>query len=381
MGVFVKIILVFALFITVFFAENKDIGALPKGAKVKIYGGTIELLEIVNPEIIKSKFESRFTYDKSNNQKLKELASKYKLKDVVAGGKTEVDRMVFLSDWVHRQFKKFGQPTKKTVNALEILEETQKNGVFYCAQYSSVLISSCYSLGWVARELGLHKLLGNPGSTEHSVTEVWSNQYRKWVILDPTFNIFIEKDGLPLNGNEIRDEYFRNNGEDLTYVKGAEKQKYKKSDLPIKYRDLAGFSVNAAYIDWYSFLFFMDNSDYLDNPPGYSNKCFMIVDERNSAVKWHKREVPKDKKEAYWTLGEAKMSLTAGGNAELKIALTTNTPDFDAFLVKTDAGEWKETGAAFAWGLKPGLNKLTVTTRNMSGINGPENSVSLKFEQ
>ena len=34
---------------------------------------------------------------------------------------------------------------------------------------------------------------------EHSVTEIWSNQHRKWVMLDPTSNMYLEKDGVPLN--------------------------------------------------------------------------------------------------------------------------------------------------------------------------------------
>ena len=377
---FARVVSMLALSITAFPAEGKDIGAMAKGSKIKINGGTVEIIDSVNPEIIKSKFEKQFTYDKADNPKLKELALKYKLKDVIAGGKTEFDRMVLLSDWVHRQFKKFGQPSKNTVNALEILELVQKGGVFYCAQYSSVFMSSCYSLGWVARDLGLHRLLGNPGSPEHSVPEVWSNQYRKWIIMDPTFNIYIEKNGLPLNGNELRDEYFGNKGEDLTYVQGAEKRKFKKSELPIKYTELAGFSVNAFYIDWYSFLFFMDNSNYMDNPPSFGNKCFMIYDERNSSVKWHKRDVPKDKKEAYWTLGEANMSFAAGEKGKLEVELSTNTPDFGTFLVKEDDKEWKETGNKISWALNPGLNKLTVTTRNNTGVKGPENSISIKFE-
>lgn len=64
---------------------------------------------------------------------------------------------------------------------------------FFCAQYAQVFVSAAASLGWVDRELALRRHQDPPagGSTEHSTTEIWSNQHRKWVMMDPTANMHI----------------------------------------------------------------------------------------------------------------------------------------------------------------------------------------------
>src|SRR6185436_19740996 len=105
---------------------------------------------------------------------------------------------------------------------------------FFCAQYAEVLVSAAASLGWIDRPLALRRHQDfAPAATEHSVTEIWSNQHRKWVMLDPTSNMYLEKDGVPLNAYEIRQEWFYRGGAGLVFVIGKEHKKYKKSDLPI----------------------------------------------------------------------------------------------------------------------------------------------------
>lgn len=245
-------------------AEDKDIASLTKGSKINLFGQNITITDISNPDLVGEAFSQRFTYEKWDNPKLKQLSDIYKLKEVIAGGKTEFDQMVILNNWVYKQFRKFGSPTKNTRNALEILEMIPNGATFFCVQYAATLMPAAYSVGWTARTIGLHNLLGNPGSKEHSTVEIWSNQYRKWIMFDATFDIYLEKDGIPLNSNEIRDEWFKNKGEDLVYVKGVEKKRFKKSDLPIPCPG-TGFTINTFYPDWFSFLMFTSNADFMDS--------------------------------------------------------------------------------------------------------------------
>jgi hypothetical protein len=118
--------------------------------------------------------------------------------DVIA----EIKRQVVLLDWAHNQFKKFGRPSVEALGALEILKGIEEGQSFFCVQYAHLYASAAASLGWVDRELALRRHqdpLGG-GSTEHLTTELWCNQHRKWVMMDPTANLHIEKDGIPLNG-------------------------------------------------------------------------------------------------------------------------------------------------------------------------------------
>jgi len=61
----------------------------------------------------------------------------------------------------------------------------QRHGAYLLLRhYADVLVSAAASLGWVDRSLALRRPTAiGTGSTEHSSTEIWSNQYRKWVLL------------------------------------------------------------------------------------------------------------------------------------------------------------------------------------------------------
>src|SRR5678809_615481 len=125
----------------------------------------------------------------------------------------EFSKQLLLNDWVHGQFNKFGHPSTDAKGALDILEAIDRGHTFFCAQYAQLLVSCAASLGWVDRPIALRRHQGVAkvgGSTEHSVTEIWANQYRKWVMLDPTSNMHLQKRGVPLNAWEIREEWFYN---------------------------------------------------------------------------------------------------------------------------------------------------------------------------
>lgn len=359
-------------------AGDKNIGSMEKGSKFNLFGADLTITDIVNPDLVGEEYSKRFTYEKLDNPRIKKLADIYKLKQVIAGGKTEFDQMVLLNHWVYKQFPKFGKPTKNTRDALEILDMAKNGATFFCIQYAATIMSAAYSVGWISRNIALHNLLGDPGSTEHSTAEKWSNQYRKWIMLDATFDIYLEKDGIPLNANEIRDEWFRNKGEDLVYVKGIEKKKYKKSDLPVPCPG-TGFTINEFYPDWYSVFIVYSSGNFIDSGAVMDNKSFMVSDERNKSLKWHVREVPKDLKAAYWTLGEAVMNIQPKEKGKLSVSLKTNTPDLDTFLINLNNGKWIESSNEYTWKLKKGVNKLTATTRNKSGVKGPENYIVINL--
>jgi transglutaminase-like putative cysteine protease len=124
------------------------------------------------------------------------LALAQTLDKVVAPGKDEFERQILLLDWVHHRFKKFGRPSAETTDALQILKGIEEGQPYFCVQYAHLYASAAASLGWVDRELALRRHQNPPGggSTEHLTTEIWSNQHRKWVMMDPTANLHLEKD-------------------------------------------------------------------------------------------------------------------------------------------------------------------------------------------
>jgi len=344
--------------------KEKDIGKMKKSDRINEAGMELEIIDIVNPDIITSKFAKRYKYDRFENPKLKLLREKYKLDKVIEPGKNEFEKMLYLMEWVGKQFK-FDHPSIVSDSALDILEECAKGGTFFCLQYSDVMLACANSLGWVCRLMDIR--MKNPGGTEHTTTDIWSNQFRKWIMLDATGNVYFEKkdkQGIPLSPYEIREERIKNGNKNIFMVKGIRQI---KSEPDI------------SRVDKYCFIHYIANGDLLDSPKDFGDRSFMIIDDFNKDVEWHRRESPKDPKEIYWTLGEAKMQIYIVDKGKLEVNLETQTPNFDTFLVKVDSEEWQKSGDKFFWNLKKGENKLTVTTINKFGITGPENYIIVKY--
>jgi len=328
-------------------------------------------------------YSKMFKYDVYENPKLKELREKYRLDEVIAPGKDEFDRQILLNDWVHRQFKKFGAPTAKPKGALEILKCVEEGHTFFCAHYADTLTSAAASLGWIDRSLCLRKHQGavKDGSSEHSVTEIWSNQYRKWVMLDPTANMYLAKGGIPLDAVEIRTEWFYHDGKDLQFVIGKERKEYRKSDLPIMLGRFAGFGdlkVAPDELTKYGFIGFVTNTNLMDARPGDGDIGFIVKDQLCDGQRWHERRYPDHpESDPYFPIGQAAITLSAEGG-KVKVALRTLTPNFKEYRVRIDGGAWTPADDSVAWALHPGANRLEARAVNRFGVEGPSSIVELE---
>jgi hypothetical protein len=364
-------------------ASALDDQAPREGATFNLEGRQATLTKLVDLPYVESEYTKLFKFDSYDNPKLKELRERYKLDEIVAPGKDEFDRQVLLMDWVHQQFKKFGTPTSKAKGALEILRAINEGHTFYCSHYADTLISAAASLGWVDRDLALRRPnhMGQ-GFLEHSVTEMWSNQFRKWVMFDPLFALYVEKDGLPLNAYELRQEWFYNEGRDLTFVIGKERKKYHKADMPIFSGHFAGFgdlTINPSTLHLYAFIAYIPNANPMDAGPDYSN-MFITKDKLGEGTEWHTRKAPANPAvDPYFPIDQVALNLVAeGGN--VRATFKTMTPNFKTYQVRTDGGEWKPTGGSFAWSLHSGTNRLEAKTINQFGVEGPISTAEIALK-
>ena len=348
---------------------------IKEGAVIELGGRKAKLKKLDTLPYVESEYTKRFKFDAFDNPKLKELREHYKLDEVVAPGKDEFDGQVLLMDWTHRQFKKFGRPSASPRGALEILRDIEQGHTFFCAHYAKVFVSSAASLGWVDRELALRRHQGTAqgGSTEHSTTEIWSNQYRKWIMLDPTSNMYLEKDGVPLNAFEIRQEWFYREGKDLVFVIGKERKRYKKTDLPIFLQRFAGFgdlAVSPDELDKYGFTGYIPNTDFMDAGEDYA-RMFIVKDKLCDGTRWHQRTVPENPAvDPYFPIGQAALSLRAE-QGTIQVSIKTMTPNFKRYETQMDGGGWKASADQFDWKVHPGSNRLEVRTVNLFGVYGP----------
>ena len=354
--------------------------SLKEGDAVRLGGREFVLARLDDLPYVENDYTRRFKFDSYDNPKLKELRERFRLDEVVAPGRDEFERQVLLLDWVHTRFRKFGRPTSDARGALDILAANDAGHTFFCAHYADVLVSAAASLGWVDRALALRRPdhIGS-GSTEHSSTEIWSNQHRKWVMFDPTFAMYAEKDGVPLNAFELRQEWFHRDGRDLVFVVGKERRRYRKSDLPVLRGRFPGFgdlTLDPSGLNVYAFIGYIPNTDFMDSGKDYG-RMFITQDKLCDGTKWHRRDVPADPAaEPYFPIGQAALALTPEGEG-FRVGLKTVTPNFKMFLARVDGGAWEPVNTGFRWTPRGATGQLEVKAVNHFGVEGPVSTACL----
>jgi hypothetical protein len=342
---------------------------------------TLQKLETL--PYIESEYSRRFKFDTYDNPKLKELRELYHLDDVVAPGKNEFERQFLLLDWVNHRFKKFGKPSSDARGALDILKAIDQGNTFFCSHYGDVFVSAAASMGWIDRPLALRRPdnIGS-GSTEHTSTEIWSNQYRKWVLFDPTFAMYMEKDGVPLSAYEFRQEWFYRDARDVTFVLDKDHKRYHKSDMPVfrgRYPAFGDLVLDGGATNVYAFIGYIPNTNLMAAGPDYGN-MFITKDQICNGTNWHHRISPADPAhDPYFPINQANLSLTPQGPS-IRVTLKTLTPNFKAFLARIDNGEWKPTGDKFIWTPHAGENRLEAKSVNLFGVEGPVSTAQIAAE-
>jgi len=355
---------------------------LMQGATFRWNGRMATVDKLESLPHVESEYTRRFTFDSFANPKLKELRDQYQLEQVIAGGKDEFERQVLLMDWTHHRFKKFGKPTNDARGGLAILSGIENGETYFCAHYAQLLASAAASLGWVDRELALrrHQGVAKGGSSEHSTTEIWSNQHAKWIMLDPTSNMYLEKGGVPLNAFEIREEWFYHEGKDLLFVVGKEKKRYKKQDLPITLAHFEGFgnlTIDPDELDKYGFIGYVPNTNLMDAGEDYA-QMFIVKDKLCEGTKWHVRKLPEHpESDPYFPIDQAALSLRFR-EGELSLMMKTFTPNFKSFEVRLDEGEWKTAPSELSWKIRPGRNRVAARVVNQFGVTGPVSAVEVR---
>src|SRR5690242_10904646 len=119
-----NLLLSISLFVVCAFAAESD-SLIKVGTPVQLgaYSATLTKLDAL--PYIDNEYSRRFHFDSFDNPKLKELRERYKLDEVIASGKTEIEKQALLMNWAHHQFKKFGKPSTNSKGALDVLRDVE----------------------------------------------------------------------------------------------------------------------------------------------------------------------------------------------------------------------------------------------------------------
>jgi hypothetical protein len=345
----------------------------------------VEIKDAHNEDIIRTSIP--FRYEPFSEAALKELRTRYHLDEVVAGAATELDLLCRLVVWSSQQWN-WGEwhlgESYPPWNALEILKKGADGKPVggFCEQYDLVFLQAAESFGFVGRQISISNgALGRPDTIGHEPTEIWSNQFRKWIYLDATYAAYIvdASTEIPLSLFEVRQRQ-------IFLMRGQASNHYRIVHLhptvPL-WRDLTQ-DLAFAELRLIPRSNFLQQKSPLPLNAGWERAWFW-----NGYYVWSDAMVPAEllhvnRVTQYnnfeWTLNQAKYKLEAGFEpGQIRVHLDTETPGFVEFIATIDGQAKQPVDAIFDWKLHPGSNTLKVWPRNSSGRDGIASWINLEM--
>lgn len=154
-----------------------------------------------------------FTYDSANDPNLVLLRKTLNL-DSIAGQAGEVNRILNLMHWLHNLIPHDGEHGNPVVkNALSMINECKQTDRGLNCRGLATVLNECYlSMGFKSRFvtcLPKDSLHIDPDC--HVIDMVWSNDLKKWLWIDPTFNAYVmDENGNLLSIEEVRERLVNN---------------------------------------------------------------------------------------------------------------------------------------------------------------------------
>jgi hypothetical protein len=251
--------------------QSKYASAKAKEAK-REKGDPITVPLFIPPEQVSHHPRFHFTFD--SEEALKPLRNREELDKVVTGAKTDIEVFLQLMKWVRSQWSPVRPDPYPPIDAIAILDKIRKGETGgFCAQYCFVLVQCLQSFGYKARYVTVKG---------HEVTEVWSPELSKWVMLDPLYELYILKRDTLFSVLEIHDmvikgEYAlevhakRDPGDLKNYL-----SRYEKFAVWVK-NDHVSSPINFFDIERYK-IYFLDNSEERMYVPAGSLSTFFPED-------------------------------------------------------------------------------------------------------
>lgn len=317
-----------------------------------------------------------FSYQSLLCPDLSTLRDKYELSQLLNKTDDDFTQIVAIGNWVHSRWvhgtsgRDFFQPAG--FNADIILSRAQLGDTFWCHVYSMTFIQVAAALGFQARLVSL-TIDGYGSSDMHSVAEAWCNFFNKWVAIDIDFNIWYERDSVPMSVLEIHDAVISNNIDILNVVKGKNRPPDPEfeSRIPLLF-------------EYYRYFYIDMRNDWLSNPyfrshPASSDKATLFWLDRRLPPVLNLFPKTDDCKQLYWKLNWTFMVFQKDGDrCGLNILLYTLTPNFSHYeVIVNDKDKTTLVDDYIFWPLSVGRNSIAVYSVNLSGHCGVKSEISI----
>ena len=176
--------------------------APPNCYDVNIWHG-IRFTRMVNGRVGHPRF--MFTHQQMDHMKLSVLRERAHIDELEKSSRSEIDLIRKLADWANSQFGHMQPLPFASWDALEVLDWVGEGEAFWCTYKAALFVQACSAAGLTARMLNINRL----EKDGHDVAEVYSNELRKWMLVDPWMNFYIERNSIPLSALEIHNSIDR----------------------------------------------------------------------------------------------------------------------------------------------------------------------------
>jgi len=322
-----------------------------------------------------------------SNPAFSHLREKYQLDTVFHGETDEFQRILLLRHWIKSviEINDTGDPYPGGGYAEGILDAALEGQGFHCGHFMTVQNGVMNAYGYVTRALGAGP--GTQGMEEsdghHGINEIWSNQYKKWMLSDAKYDHHFEKSGIPLSALEVRDEYLKNKAADVQLVQGPDRTVIAYNS-EVK-RDWEEFAKTYTWITW------QEHGDYFTSWPEHGGKVVMLEDDfyrdhiwiRDGEPCWiydHMEEIilVQDRDEIEWTPNTIKSEVVIEG-ATAGITLTSDTPNLKEYQMKgSPSDSWKWVDEKSNLSLSEPKYELAFRAINLAGVAGPEHKITIE---
>jgi hypothetical protein len=324
-----------------------------------------------------------FRHEDFGVRELAELRETYDFDEYVASGKTELERMILLQDWVYTRVA-YGGATRYVDlrNSLSILEKASSGVEMWCNNMAAVFMQCAVSLGWTAR----YVFLRSPQGDAHVSNDIWSNDLKKWIMLDATWNLHLERDGEILSIPEVRDAWHQKTGADIVYVfgAGARVKRYTVADMPIERGDSKlwhWWPVDETWIAFTHSVAYVMRNDFFAMESGktgsiWSDIVTSLRELYHDVNRVDVRLVPSYDAVPPEQRRAAKPTVTLWLDA---FGRNTYAPNLDYFLVQVNDGQWTKSGAQLTIQPRRGVNRIRARVVNKFGVQGPVTVLDLAW--
>ena len=152
-----------------------------------------------------------FFQEQRNSAAYKRIRDHFQLENI-AGDKSEISMICNLRQWVYKTFRGQGEFRDRIDDFWEhpwnILavegEMAKKPFKAECGTMAMIMTEVLLSMGFISRWVQCLPLDLRPYDT-HCVSHVWSNEYKKWIIVDADQDVlYFNDDGIPLGLADYR---------------------------------------------------------------------------------------------------------------------------------------------------------------------------------